>query len=476
MRISRSFAGPMLAVLMSFSGSSLSAQAPPSDSKTDLQLILQRLDRLEQENRDLAQQVLALRSELAQSRGVTTPSAPAPAAQSAPAPEASPETSAPQAPLDQRVAIQEQRTADLEQSKVGAAHQLPITLTGMVLFNGFLNGRSNTGFEYPTVAAPNIGASGSGATVSQSILGFTFQGPHVFAGGQVNGQIHMDLWGGSPVSSLDHLMRLRVATISIDWKNQSLTVGQDKPIISPRDPTSLAQVAFAPLTNAGNLWLWQPQIRFEQRIALGSDSGIRARIGVYQTGQNNVNSEYVAPVPSAVRPAIEGRFEYWRKFGKEGRLEIAPGFHTAQTHVAGFSSPSRLFTTDWLIQPLSKIQLTGMFFTGQDDAGMGALPVSFEFFSPTAVVPVRTTGGWAQLSFFATPRLSFSIYSGQEDHNHLDILPGDIARNFEYAGNAIYKLGSNVVLGIEAAQIRTNYLLQASPLVNHYDAAIGYLF
>ena len=38
---------------------------------------------------------------------------------------------------------------------------------------------------------------------------------------------------------------------NIDWNNTSLMLGQDKPIISPRDPDSLAQVGFSPLTGAG---------------------------------------------------------------------------------------------------------------------------------------------------------------------------------------------------------------------------------
>ncbi len=477
--------GKSVPLCLIFLGSSLPgllrAQAIQTGNKTDLQLILERLDKLEQENRDLATQVSALRSELAAARGATPSNPPVTVAQAAspetPSPEAaSPATQTASAPLDERVAVQEQRTAELEQTKVETAHRLPVTLTGMVLFNSYLNGRHSGGFEDPLTASPVSGASGSGATLSQSILGLTFQGPRVLGGGAVSGQLHMDFWGGSS-NSLNHLIRLRVATVSIDWKNQSLTIGQDKPIVSPRDPTSLAQVAFAPLTYAGNPWFWQPQIRFEQRVALGANSGIRARLGVYETSESTSNAiaEYANYVSSA-RPAIEGRFEAWRKFGKDGRIEIAPGFHTSQSHVLGYSIPSRLFTTDWLIQPMAKVQLTGMFFTGQDASGIGALPNGFTIFSPYRIRAVNTTGGWTQLSFLATQRLTFNIFGGQESHSPADLLSGEITRNFEYAGNAIYKLGSNVVLGIEAAQVRTNFLLQSNHLVNHYDAALGYLF
>jgi hypothetical protein len=58
-------------------------------------------------------------------------------------------------------------------------------------------------------------------------------------------------------------------------------IGQDKPLISPRDPDSLAQVGLSPLTAAGNPWLWKPQVRFEHRFELGRDGGVVAQLSVY---------------------------------------------------------------------------------------------------------------------------------------------------------------------------------------------------
>src|SRR6202000_2895669 len=100
-------------------------------------------------------------------------------------------------------------------------------------------------------------------------------------------------------------------------------VGQDKPIVSPREPMSLAQVGLAPLTGAGNLWDWQPQVRVERRFG-NETTGFRAQAGVYETSE-------VAPptAPTAFaatlerqRPAYEGRFLFYR--GRENRrFEIA---------------------------------------------------------------------------------------------------------------------------------------------------------
>jgi hypothetical protein len=439
----------------------------PAQQKTDLQQILERMDRLEQENRSLAAEIRALREQLATSGTAA-------AAASQPPGEAAGADARP--PLEERVSIAERRVEELAQTKVQSSQRLPVTLTGMVLFNAFLNSQANGGQQDPLQASPAGRTSDSGASLSQSILGLTFQGPHIFGNGQVSGDMHLDLLGGSS-SSLNHLVRLRVATIRVDWKNQSLVIGQDKPIISPRDPSSLAQVAFSPLTGAGNPWLWQPQARFEQRFAWGDNMGLRAQAGVYQTSEPAASAgpEYLTSL-SPDRPALEGRFQFWSNLGHGARIEIAPGFHVSETHVAGVSVASRLFSLDWMIQPASKLQWTGMFFTGQNAAGIGALRQGFTIFNGGDVRPVGTTGGWTQLSYFVTNRLTFNLYGGQESNPAVDLLRGEITRNFSYAANVVYRLGPNILLGGEASQVRTGYLGSLTRLVNHYDLAMAYLF
>jgi hypothetical protein len=444
----------------------------PAQQKSDLQQILERMDRLERENRDLAAEVHALRADLAVSH--TAPPAVSPT--STPAAGAENAASATPPPIEERVAIEERRVDELAQTKVQTAQRLPVTLTGMVLFNGFLNGRANGGQQDPTEASLSDNISGSGASLSQSIIGLTFQGPRIFGNGQVSGDLHLDLFGGS-TSSLNHLIRLRIATVRVDWKNQSLIIGQDKPIISPRDPSSLAQVAFSPLTGAGNPWLWAPQARFEQRFAWGDDAGLRADAGVYETSEpaTSAGTEYAASL-SLARPAFETRLLFWKNLWSGARIEIAPGFHASQTHVAGASVPSRVYSVDWLMQPVPKLQLTGMFFTGQNAAGIGALRQGFTIFNDGLVRAVGTEGGWTQLSYFATSRLTVNFYGGQESNRPSDLLNSEITRNFAYAGNVVYRFGPNVLLGWEASQVRTSYLGFITRMVNHYDLALAYLF
>jgi hypothetical protein len=157
-------------------------------------------------------------------------------------------------------------------------------------------------------------------------------------------------------------------------------------------------------------------------------------------------------------------------------MEIAPGFHVIDTHVGGVSIPSRLFTIDWMLQPLPKWRFTGTYFHGRNAAGVGGLRQGFHFTDENEFTAVRTSGGWGQVSFLATKRLTFNAYSGLESDNAADLLAGQISRNFVYAVNSQYRLGPNILLGLEASQVRTAYTGGRSRLLNHYDLALAYLF
>jgi hypothetical protein len=427
-----------------------------AQDRTDSGEILKRLERLEEQNRQIMEEIKALREQLA-------------------APPTTPETEPAAAPLEERVAVQERRTADLDESKVAAEHKLPVQLTGTVLFNAFSNGRYSGGQLNPVVAAPQAGQSSAGGTFRQSIIGFRFDGPEILGGAKTSGTVLLDLFGGSG-AALNQLVRLRIATLDIAWKNTTLTFGQDKPIIAPRDPDSLAQVGVSPLTAAGNLWLWAPQFRIEQRFALGEHSGVRAQVGVYQTdeGGDAVPSEYASTL-SPARPGLEGRFEWWGEHGAT-RFEIAPGFHASNSHVAGVTVPSRIFSVDWLIRPVQTVDFTGQFFDGENVAVIGGLRQGISFYRSESPYATHASGGWAQLAVRATPRISFHIYGGQEDDRNSDLSGNAIAKNQAYAGNIMYRLGSNVLSSFEVSRVHTTYLRTGSAWNTHYDLALAYLF
>jgi hypothetical protein len=435
--------------------SQMAAQtASPDNRSIDMAQIVQRLDRLERQNQSLEEEVRQLRQELTAARGQPQP---------------------PNAPsLEDKVAVDESRLEELAGSKVEASQHFPIRVTGMALFNGFLNSRGSGGQEYPLFAWPGSQSSGGGSFY-QTTIGLDYSGPQIFGGGKVHGSVYMDFAGGSG-APLDLGFRLRTGEIEVDWPNQNILAGIESPIFAPRHPDSLAQVEFAPLSGAGNLWLWTPQVRFEQKIHLTDQTGARAQIGAVQTSE--VQPYQQSPVaPEPARPGLEGRLEFYHSFqGQDGpRIEIAPGFHTSVTHVAGYSVPSNLFSLDWFANPVSKLEFTGAFFSGQNVAPLGGLE-GFTILPTGVAIPVHSRGGWSQLTFLATPRLSFHFFSGLENGRTTDLEAYAIGRNWLYGANLFYRIAPNVLLGAEVSQARTNYIDSSLRLNNHYDLALAYLF
>jgi hypothetical protein len=438
----------------------LPAQEPDRDQ---MARVLARLDALEQQNKELLAEVRALRQQVAS----VSPGTP-----EAPANPATPETAAPAA---EQVAIAEQQIKDLAQTRVESDHRGPVQLTGMALFNSFFNGRDSGTAQDPTAASINAGPRTAGASLRQTIIGLKFQAPEKIAGIDISGSAYMDFFAGTG-TALNQLMRLRVASINFSWKDTTFTVAQDKPIISPREPDSLAQVGVSPLTGSGNLWLWSPQARVEQDFHFGETAGLRAQVGVYQTAErNNAPSEYASTIGSG-RPGLEGRFVFWTAAGDGSRFEIAPGFHVSDSHVNGSTIPSRIVSLDWRV-PLTRIlELTGTYFHGQNTGVIGGLSPGIVESGDDILHAVRGQGGWAQLKVQATSRLTFDIYGGQEDYKNRDLLKGMIGKNQTYAANAIYRVTSNILASFEYSYLRSTYVGVGNRFNPHYDLAFAYLF
>jgi hypothetical protein len=440
-------------ITAAFAAGSLNAQQSP-----ELKVVIDRLDRLEAQNGELMAEIRALRQQLAAAQ----PSAEV-ALQNG-------ETEAPSPPTAERVEVAERRIADLDQSKISSDHRLPVTLTGMLLFNTFLNGKGSGGADNPVVVPPNGGQASGGATFRQSVIGLKVDGPGLVGGGKVTGAIYMDFFGGG--TGLNQTVRLRVATLDATWKNTTLGLAFDKPIIAPREPDSLAQVGVSPLTGAGNLWLWQPQVRVEQRISLTEQAGLRAQFGLYQTAEGGTG--LTSPDLARARPGYQGRFEFWAKSASR-RIEIAPSFHVSSTRVLGKSVPSRIFSIDWLIRPAARVDFTGAFFYGENTGVIGGLRQGVSLINGQARA-VGATGGWAQFTFRATRRATFNLYGGQEDDRNRDLNLGAVGKNQGYGANIIYRLGSNILASFESSQMRTTYVGSKTVINPHYDLAFAYLF
>lgn len=421
-----------------------------------LDQILLQLNQLQQENQKLHQEMEDLRRQLTELT-------------SAKPPEHVPEH------LDEKLDVINQRVADLDTSKVDAAGHFPLRLSGLVLMNSYLYAGKTGGVDLPLTAAVGASQQSAGATFRNTEIGLLYSGSQGIFGAKLAGELHLDFFGGT-LNSQNNLARIRTANISLNWDQRSLTFALDKPILSPRNPDSLSQLGVPALANSGNLWLWQPQLRYEERMQFNESSGLEARLGVYQT------SETLAGLPATVRispsrPALQGRFEFFHDAGNGRRFEFAPGFHISRSLAAGMSADSWAASFDWLVPLAPRLDWTGFAFTGQDLSGLGigALHQGLTLRNGR-LLPVRTRGGWTQLTLHAAPRTDLNLIAGLDDDNDHDLAPNGVARNLDFLANLRFRLAPNVVLGPEIMQIRTTYLQSGILRVNRYDLALGYFF
>jgi hypothetical protein len=437
----------VLLVLLSSLGLPVRAQTGDTEQAT-LGRILERLEAVEKQNAQLMQEIQSLRADLAQTRAP--------------------------APVEERLEVVENRVEEQAQTKVEASQRMPLQLSGMALFNTFLNSKAaNYPTNYSTLLA---GPDRSGATLGQSQLGISFRGPELPGGGHVSGDLDMDFLDGASAGS--YSLSLRRGIVNFDWDSRSVSVGQDRPLISARQPDSLAEVVIPPLANEGNFWLWQPQVRYVERFRMGASSGIDAAASLIETDEQ---AAYVPvyTVPRYLdpsRPALEGRVNMWHSFSDSARFEMAAGFHTSTTHVNGYSVPSRIATLDWGVTANRWVRLTGLVFGGRNMAGLGGFADGFSLLPYEAPIAVHGLGGWSQLSFTLTPRLTLNTFCGFTAPRTSDLNFGATTRSASCAANAVYRIAPNVLLAAEALQERLGYLDQSHTVQNHYDLAIGYLF
>jgi hypothetical protein len=345
----------------------------------------------------------------------------------------------------------------------------------MVLANVFHNGPHASGLDTPTTASRIPGRATAGLTLRQSTFGMEYHGPASVWGGHVRGSMAFDFFEGLSETTFPPV-RLRTAGVSLDWPSRSVSFLLDKPLISLRDPFSLSYSGISPLTSSGNLWRWQPQLRFEQRGRLSDANSFIAQVAIVQTTEDSgLPAGFNAAQLERRRPGLQGRFEFRHSFDDQRHISIAPGFHVSRTHVAGAVVPSNVYSLDWLATPSRWLEVSGLFWNGRNVHHFGALRQSYTTLGGKTV-PVHSKGGWGQVTVPFTDRLSFNLIAGIHDDRDRELAVNAVGSNRTGGANVVYRLAPNVLMSLEALQIRTAYTGAGTRINNRYDLAVAYLF
>ena len=292
---------------------------------------------------------------------------------------------------------------------------------------------------------------------------------------------------------------MRTATVRLDWKDTSVIAGQDGLFISPQAPTSFASLIVPALTYSGNLWSWTPQVRVEHRFEFSNHSTVSVQGGVLDplTGEPPDGFNYVwyrAPDAGeeSRQPAFAARVAYSHPMLGRTFTVGAGGYYSREywgfnRNVNGYAA-----TADWNL-PLNRVlTLSGFFYRGQAIGGLGAaLSRSVVYNGPltdpaTAVLPLNSVGGWAQLKYQPLPKLEFNVAFGQDNPFAADIRYFEfqsqsynnpyVTRNQGAFGNVIYRPRSDLLLSLEYRRLKTFNIFDRNWAGGQLNMAMGILF
>jgi hypothetical protein len=393
-------------------------------------------------------------------------------------------------------------SAQQQQTKVESASKFPVRLTGLVLFNSFVNQGTVDQIDLPSSALlPSTTGSNTstGASLRQTILGFEGTGP-VLGGAQTSARVSMDFFGGvtgSATSGPAGTVRLRTAAISAAWTHDTLEANYDTPLISPLSPDSFATVAQPSLAWSGNLWTWAPQFLWTHSLPLArADRAFSFQLGLLDTqtlnAASNLTQRSISGGEASGQPSYEARLAY--SSGKdEHHFELGIGSLYGRQNDKGNQRVDTWATTaDWRVPFGSRLRLSGELYRGRGlgDLGGGAYrnTVTYTFPNSTATYlrALDAEGGWLQWSYKLSSTLSANASLGQDSAagNELrNSVPlsgaGPIffyARNRSIVGNLIFRPWSSIIISPEYRRLQSWPILGSVNTANIYTLTFGYQF
>lgn len=386
---------------------------------------------------------------------------------------------------------------DQYQTKVESASKYRLRVSGIVLMNLFSNQGVVDNIDLPTLAyarPPGDSGGSFGATLRQSEIGFETFGP-TLAGAKTKADLQLDLAGGFPsvpngINS--GLMRLRTATMRMDWTNTSVVVGQDTIFFAPNSPTSFASLAIPALSAAGNLWAWVPQIRVEHRVDLGGESSLLFQGGILDpvSGETPTTGPYrqAGPGEQSRQPAYATRIAYSHNiYGQPLRLGVG-GYYSRQDYGFGQNVDGWAGMADLALPLGRQFSLTGAVYRGRALGGLyasGGASVAYSGapgVAGTQVQALDSVGGWSQLKYRPANKWEFNAAFGMDNPYASDLEyfpssePYELARNRASFVNMIYRPRSDLLFSAEYRRLMTYPVVGDGNSAGHLNLMMGVLF
>lgn len=380
-----------------------------------------------------------------------------------------------------------------DQTKVETASKFPMRISGSVLFTSLSNSGTTDDIDVPVVALPpqpNESQGSFSATARQTILELDAAGPH-FGSASSSAALSVDFFGGIPyadTSTAAGLLRLRTAHATLAWPDRALTVAFDRPILSPREPTSWITLGEPALAWSGNLWTWSPQFEFRQDFSRGWIAQVAL---IDPAAPEALGATGVRTPDSAERSRQPGYEAHLGNAATLGGRTIewgGGGYYSRHTYSYNRHLDAWAATTDIKIEPASQLEISGTFYRGRGIGGLGG--GAFKDYAPydnyTQSRALDDEGGWGQVKWRFSPVVEANVAAGEDNAFAGELRGSDyateqdgyqsLARNLTSYGNFIYRPRTYLLFSAEYRQIRS-WPIVGSANDNHiFGLAAGYLF
>jgi hypothetical protein len=398
--------------------------------------------------------------------------------------------------LREKQDVHESQIAAQEQTKVGSESRYPVTLSGMILFNGFVNTRAVDAAPTPAIAFSGSGATG--ATLRQTVLGIDASGPHLF-GASSHADVRIDFDGAALAGYANAMgfVRFRTAHADLDWQHTKAFFSLDRPILSPDSPTSLTAVAEPALAWSGNLWTWNPQAGISEELSIHRTAAFQLEAALI-----DVADPYY-PTASSLLPPVSPptTAEQSRWPGVEARIALLNPINDGAAHlgVGGFFAPHKIAngpdfnswagTMDFNLPVFAHLELTGSAYRGQALGGLGGGAYKDVVYRVGGYEGYWRTfddmGGWLQAKQKVNERLEFNEAIGIDDVPGYQlqpfVLPGpnayyNFARNRTFTSNVIYRPSAYLLYSLEYRRIESSFVDAPAAWSDVIGVAAGYRF
>jgi hypothetical protein len=503
-------------LLSNLAGERASAQyapAPSTPSETTEQKVQRltaavaraqaQMDAYQKQLQDMQKELSALQNELAVEKG-TAPAAPAvsqnpnpgsTAAQNVPPPAVSSSASA--ATLEdirERQAVQESQIATHEQTKVETESKYPVKISGLLLFNSYVNTRQVDISANPTYALPGSGSTGF--SLRQTVLGLDARGPHLF-GATSHGDVRVDFFasGSQPSYAASGLLRFRTAHAGLRWQNTEAFFEQDRSFLAPYTPSSLVAVSQPLFSWSGNLWSWNPQIGLSRQIGSGGSKRWNIQAGLIDVADPQwpggpPNTSTVSRAERSRWPGTEARIAFGSGQVDSGPAIGLSGYFSPHETAEGMRFDAWAGALDLRLPMTRHLSLIANAYRG---AGLGGLGgggyVDYvHAYAGTAEIAraLDDVGGWAQLQSKIGARLALNAgygidnpFAGEINAStaipEYAIYPG-LARNMSAVGNVIYSPSAYLLFSLEYRRLWTNFASSPASFSDVIGIGAGYRF